>query len=298
MLLSDRHQENLRSVSAAFLLAPVQTTLQSAAHFAGRGLFTGEKCSVRLVPSGENTGIVFQRVDLPGRPEIPARLEFVKEAPRCTRLMRGSVSIQMVEHLLSALHGMGVDNLRIEVEGPEIPAGDGSALPFVQMIEEAGLHPLSKPKRTFRVEEPTYWSEGEVHLIALPYPGFRLSFTLHYPQSSLIGSQYYSACITPENYKSELASSRTFCLYEEIAPLIERGLLKGGLENGLVIRDDKILNVGGARFPDEMVRHKVLDLVGDLALLGVHLEGHIIAIRSGHSSNVAFAKALKMKWGR
>jgi len=198
-----------------------------------------------------------------------------------------------VEHLLSALQGLGIQNVLVEVEGPEIPAGDGSSQEFVQLIEEAGIETLDTPLRPIQIQQPIYWSEENVHLVALPAEEFRISYTLFYPQSSLIGSQYYSLSLTPNSYKSEIALCRTFSLYEEIAPLIEKGLIKGGgLENALVIRDNHILNPGGARFPDEMARHKVLDLVGDLALLGAPLNAHIISVRSGHASNVAFAKKI------
>jgi UDP-3-O-[3-hydroxymyristoyl] N-acetylglucosamine deacetylase len=247
-----------------------------------------------LFPAPPYSGIVFQRVDLPGAPEIPASLQYVKEWPRCTRLISEKCSVQMVEHLLSALAAYGVDNLRIQLSGPEIPSGDGSSLLFVEAIEKAGLQIQGSKRRWLKIEEPVFWSENEVHLIGLPADEFRISYTLHYPQSSLIGSQYYSFSLDhPEEYKKEIAPCRTFSLYEEIAPLIEKGFLKGGgLENALVIKGGRIMNPEGARFPDEMVRHKVLDLIGDLALIGSPIRGHVIAIRSGHSSNLAFAKRL------
>ncbi|MDE3045616.1 MAG: UDP-3-O-[3-hydroxymyristoyl] N-acetylglucosamine deacetylase [Verrucomicrobiota bacterium] len=271
----------------------MQATLKQPVAFAGIGLFTGVPCSIRLVPATANTGLVFQRVDLPEKPEIPALLEFVRETARCTRLVRQEASIQLVEHILSALHACGIHNLRIQVEGPEIPIGDGSANQFVRMIEEAGVQRLDAPLEILQIEQPIHWSEGEIHLVALPSKEFRISYTLYYPQSSLIGSQYFSSLISPETYKSQISMCRTFSLYEEIHPLIEKGFIKGGgLENALVIRENRVLNPDGARFPDEMVRHKVLDLVGDLALLGDPLHAHILAVRSGHTSNVAFAKAI------
>lgn len=199
----------------------------------------------------------------------------------------------MVEHLLSALHALGIDNVRIAVEGPEIPAGDGSANPFVFLIEKAGVVTSKEPRKFLKIDKPVYWSDHEVHLVALPGEGFAVSYTMHYPNSPLLGSQYCSFHLDPEKYKTEIAPSRTFSIYEEILPFIEKGIIKGGgLENALVIQGDKILNPEGARFSDEMVRHKVLDLIGDLALIGRPILGHIISIRSGHQSNVAFAKIL------
>lgn len=271
----------------------MQKTIKREVFASGIGLFTGDRVAVKIAPAPKNHGIVFQRVDLPGKPEIPAQLAYVREAPRCTRLATAKASIHMVEHLLSALCALDVDNAKIEVEGPEILAADGSAKIFVDLIESAGLQVQKAPRQFMQITEPLYWSEGEVHLIALPADEFRISYTMHYPHSPLLRSQYYTFSLTPERFKNDIAPCRTFSLYEEILPFIERGMIKGGgLENALVIKDDQILNPEGARFPDEMVRHKVLDLIGDLSLLGMRIRGHIISIRSGHSSNVAFAKIL------
>lgn len=199
----------------------------------------------------------------------------------------------MVEHLLSALYAYGIDNARIEVEGPELPAGDGSAQIFIDMIEKTGFEIQEHAREFVRISQPIYWSEGDVHLIALPAQEFRLSYTMHYPHSPLLRSQYYSLAVQPLRYKAEIAPCRTFSLYEEIVPFIEKGIIKGGgLENALVIQGGRILNPEGARFEDEMVRHKILDLIGDLALIGTPLLAHVVAVRSGHSSNVAFAKTL------
>jgi UDP-3-O-[3-hydroxymyristoyl] N-acetylglucosamine deacetylase len=275
------------------LSSEMQKTFEREAHLSGVGLFTGEKVSLKICPAPCDKGIVFQRVDLPGKPEIPALASFVSKALRCTRLAVEGASISMVEHLLSALYAFGIDNARIEVEGPELPAIDGSSQGFVEMIEKAGIQTQTSSRRYLKVSRPTFWSEGDVHLIALPADEFRLSYTMHYPHSPLLGSQYYSFILDPSHYKKEIAPCRTFSLYEEILPFIENGTLKGGgLENALVIQGGKILNPEGARFEDEMVRHKALDLVGDIALLGAPLLAHVIAIRSGHASNVAFVKTL------
>lgn len=271
----------------------MQKTLLQEVSVSGFGLFTGEKVSLKLCPAPANTGIVFQRMDLPGKPEIAAHVSNVREAPRCTRIATEKGSVLMVEHLLSALYSFEIDNVRIEVEGPEIPAGDGSSQIFVDLIEKAQIQVLDIPRKPIQINHPVYWSEGEVHLIALPSTDFRLSYTMHYPHSPILKSQYFSFSLSPDRYKSEIASCRTFSLYEEILPFMEKGIIKGGgLENALIIKGDRILNPEGPRFPDEMVRHKVLDLIGDLALIGVPVLGHIIAVRSGHASNVAFAKLL------
>lgn len=271
----------------------MQKTVQHEAMVSGHGLFTGEKVSLKICPAPPGTGIVFHRCDLSGKPEIPALLPFVREAPRCTRLATPHASILMVEHLLSALYAYGIDNARIDVEGPEIPAADGSAQIFVDLIEKTGWIAQDAPRQYVKISEPVFWSEGDVHLIALPSEEFRISYTMHYPHSPLLRSQYYSLAIQSLRYKAEIASCRTFSLYEEILPFIEKGIIKGGgLENALVIQGGRILNPEGARFEDEMVRHKILDLIGDLALIGAPLQAHIVAVRSGHSSNVAFAKTV------
>jgi len=250
-----------------------------------------------MCPAPLNCGIVFQRVDLPGKPEIPANLTHVRETPRCTRLATEKGSIATVEHLLSTLFAYGITNARIEVEGPEIPIGDGSAKLFVDLIEKAGIQTQEKKAASIQIVEPIHWSDGDIHLVALPSSEFRLSYTLHYPSSPLLRSQYYSYPLNLLSYKTEIAPCRTFALYEELLPLIEKGMLKGGgLENGLVIQGDKVLNPEGVRFQDEMVRHKILDLIGDLALIGKRLFAHVIAVRSGHASNIAFAKTLLKKF--
>lgn len=270
-----------------------QKTLAKAVEFSGIGLFSGEFSHVRILPHPEDTGIVFQRMDLPNKPLIPALLPYVSETPRCTCLSKDGASVRMVEHLLSALFGLGIDNALIEIQGPEVLASDGSAVEFVQKIEQAGLQVQNKAKKIIRIEKPIFWSEGTTHLIALPADEFRVSYTLHYPHSSAIGSQYYSIPVNPETYRTEIAECRTFCLYEEIAPLIVKGLFKGAsLEQGILIQGDRILNPEGMRCSGEMVRHKILDLIGDMALLGGPVLGHVVAVRSGHAANIAFSKRL------
>ncbi len=270
---------------------PLQRTLRKEVFAQGIGIFTGEKTWVRICPSPAGSGIVFRRVDLEGSSLIPARLDFVAPSSRCTRLSLGDASVMMVEHLLSALYGMQIDNALVEVHGPEIPGMDGSSQEFVELFTKVGLIEQDKSREYLEISSPIFWSEGGVHLVALPSSEYRLSYVLHYPQSIRIGSQYYSFSFSPDRYGQEIAPCRTFSLYEEIQPFIEKGLIKGGgLENALVIRGNDILNPEGARFSDEMVRHKILDLIGDLSLIGAPILAHVIAICSGHVSNVNFAK--------
>lgn len=270
-----------------------QKTIGASVSISGRGLFSGEEITLTLHPAEVNSGVVFQRVDLIEKPIIPAKIDHVVGTPRCTVLGKEKATIQTVEHLLSALKALEIDNVRIEISGSEVPILDGSSRPYVQLIEKAGIIEQRSEKKFYRFTTPFFWSQGDIHLIALPSESYRISYTLHYPKSNLLRSQYVSIEVTPTLYKQEIAPCRTFCLYEEVAPLIEKGYIKGGsLENGVIIQNDKVLNPEGLRFPDEMARHKVLDLIGDLSLMPFGFYAHIIAIRSGHASNVAFAKEL------
>lgn len=278
---------------AAFRFCVKQRTLQRPVEISGIGIFTGEKSTLRLTPSEADTGVLFQRQDLPHQPFFPATLDYVQGTPRCTMLGVQGVLVQTVEHLLATLKAYQIDNVLVEIDGPEVPILDGSAQPFVQLIEKGGVCLLDEVRPQGRLEAPVYWSQNDTHLIAIPSDEYRISYTLHYPHCDLIGTQYYSFVVNEENFKEQIAPCRTFSLYEEIAPLIKQGFLKkGGLENGILIKDNAVANPGGLRFKDEMVRHKILDLIGDLSLMGLSFSAHVFAIRSGHASNVAFAKEL------
>ena len=282
-----------RSSSFAKRLSKKQQTLKNSVSISGVGLFSGETAKLTLRPGSNDSGVIFQRMDLPGKPMIRATCDFVQNTPRCTILGDNKISIQTVEHLLAALKGMEIDNVIVEVSAAEVPILDGSSAPFVEMIEKAGVAVQSAMRPVLKLKTPISWSLGDVHLIALPSDEYRISYTLHYPHSTLLGSQYYSIALTKSGFKKEIAPSRTFCLYEEITPMIDKGFIKGGrLENAVIIRDEKIMNPEGVRFEDEMVRHKILDLIGDLSLVPSLFTAHIVAIRSGHASNVAFGKEL------
>lgn len=270
-----------------------QKTLKESVSLSGIGLFTGAKATVTIHPARAHTGIIFQRTDLPGKPQLIADLDHVVSTPRCTILGNHKFTIHTVEHILAALSAMGIDNAILDISGPEVPIMDGSSEPFVEAILKGGIATLDKERRVFSLNCPVSWSKGDVHLVALPAKEFRISYTLHFPESAILSSQYFSSAINPQSFAEEIATCRTFCLYEEIAPFIESGLIKGGgLDNAVIIKNDVVINPDGIRFPDEMVRHKVLDLIGDLSLIAEPFNAHIIAIRSGHASNVAFAHEL------
>lgn len=259
----------------------------------GLGLHTGEKVLLRFSPAKEGTGIIFRKIEGKDLVEIPAKVSYVQDTARSTNIGLGSKKIYTIEHVLAALRASNIDNLYVDVQGSEPPVGDGSSLPYLEMIEKAGIHEQSANRSEFVLRSPVYYSEGEVHLVALPCDHYQISYTLHYPQAESVTAQYHSVRVDQETFRKEIAPCRTFSLYQEISYLIDRGLIKGGsLDNAIVIMDDVILSKEGLRFENEMARHKILDLIGDLSLIGIHLKAHIIAVRSGHSSNVAFAQKL------
>ena len=267
-----------------------QHTLRQKVSAEGVGLFSGQTVSITLCPAPEGHGIVFKRTDLPHSLSFSASSESVQGTPRCTIIGNGTDSVQTVEHLLAALRAYDVDNVLIEITGGEVPIFDGSSKVFVEMIESAGVLPQVEQKTVLRLKEPLFWSQGGIHIVALPSDEYRVSYTLHYPHCPVIGTQFYTFPVTPSSFKKEIASCRTFSIYEEIAPMIEKGLVRGGsLDRSILIKEGRVANPEGLRYEDEMVRHKILDLIGDLALLPPFL-AHVIAICSGHTSNSAFAK--------
>ena len=270
-----------------------QRTLKGPVSFSGIGIHTGKEVGLRFCPAPEGTGVVFKRVDLPGAPIIPATLEYVQDTSRSTTIGINTVKIHTVEHVLSAIRAYEIDNLCIEINNIEPPVGHGSSDVFVDMIEEVGVCEQEQTVPIVKIQQPVYWSEGEIHLVALPYPGYRISYTLSYPGNPFLDGQFHTILMNAESFKKEIAPCRTFSLYHEIEALMDRGLIQGGsLDNAVVIKDRMILSKNGLYFPNEMARHKILDLNGDLFLLGFYFHAHVIAIRSGHASHVAFARRL------
>ncbi|MCH9608694.1 MAG: UDP-3-O-acyl-N-acetylglucosamine deacetylase [Chlamydiales bacterium] len=270
-----------------------QRTLKRKVSFSGIGIHTGKKVTLTFVPAKEHTGIVFQRSDLPGEPIIPASLEYVLDTSRSTTIGVGSTHVHTVEHVLAALAANQIDNLIVRVSNKEPPIGDGSSSPFIHLIEEAGIEEQDAVRSVVKIKRPVYLSKKNIHLIALPSDEYRVSYTLNYPNVPVIRSQYFSFSVSDKGFKEEVSRCRTFALYEEISHLMDQGLIRGGsLDNAVVIKDNAILSKEGLRYPDEMVRHKVLDLIGDLFLVGFPFIAHIVAVCSGHETNVAFGKKL------
>lgn len=268
-------------------------TLKDRIDFSGIGIHTGRDVTIHFCPAPVGTGIVFKRVDLPGQPIIPATVEYVCDLLRSTTIGLGEVKIHTVEHVLAALHAYHIDNLIIEIDNIEPPVGNGSSDVFIEMIEKVGIEVQEGTLPVIKIETPIYWADRDIQIVALPYEGFRISYTLNYPTTKILKAQFQTFDITPENFKRELGSCRTFSLYEEVSMLLDKGLIKGAsLDNAVVIKDEVVLSKNGLFFPDEMVRHKMLDMVGDLKLIGFDFHAHVISIRSGHSSNHEFAKSI------
>lgn len=277
----------------AYIKSYFQNTIKKEASISGIGLFTGEKVKITLRPAKEDHGIVFKRLDLIDKPLLKANLEFVKETNHRTFVGYGKKSVQTVEHILSTLSAFNIDNILIEIDGSEIPITDGSSKVFAELIAKIGIEKQTKLAKIYSLNEPVSLVENNIHLIALPADEYRISFALHHPNSEFLKSQYFSYLVAKNTYLSEIAPSRTYSIYEEIKPLLDKNLIKGGsLDNAVVIKDNKVVNSDGVRFPNEMVRHKILDLIGDLCLMGKRFLAHIIAIRSGHLTNIKFAKKL------
>jgi len=273
-----------------------QQTIARPASFAGTGLHTGCRCTVTLRPGEPDSGVRFVRGDLPGRPEIPvcpANAASDARGMRRTLLRCGDAEVHTVEHLLAAVAGLRIDNLVIEVSAAEVPEpSDGSAAPFVALIERAGIHEQPAARRAFVIRRPVVYRDGDVEILGLPAPALRLGFTIQF-DNAVLGTQHLALDLTPAVFRDQVAPARTFVLYRDVERLRERGMIKGGsLSNAVVVEDNGIMNTEPLRFPDEFVRHKLLDLLGDLFLLGRPLVGEVHAVRSGHHHNLRFVQAL------
>jgi UDP-3-O-[3-hydroxymyristoyl] N-acetylglucosamine deacetylase / 3-hydroxyacyl-[acyl-carrier-protein] dehydratase len=251
-----------------------------------------------LHPAPAGHGRKFKRADLPDEPVIEARIEHVKTVERATMIAEGSAKVQTIEHVLSALAGMGVDNCLIEMDANEPPIGDGSAAQYVELIRQAGVVELPVARAYFEVTEPIHIeTKGGSLMTLVPDNAFRVSCTNVGPDGRF--TQFFSAEITPEIYEREIARARTFVFYEDVKPLMDKGLIKGGsLENAVVIRGEQVLGKEPLRFKDEFVRHKVLDIVGDLSLFGRAIKGHVIAVKPGHGPNTELCKAVAKQFAK
>ena len=265
-----------------------QQTVASSAVVSGIGVHTGVKVNLRLSPAPANTGIVFKRTDLEGFP-IEARVRNVERVSYATTLMRKGVLISTTEHLLSALSALQVDNATVEIDNLELPIIDGSSLPFVRLIHEAGIKQQRARRKYIKILKAVEVVDGGKRMAVYPAESFVITYRILFPHP-LIGEQIREYVPGEASYEREIAPARTFGFMEELEGLRKMGLIRGGsLENAVVLTKDGVANPEGLRFPDEFCRHKMLDLIGDLALLGHPLIGHVLADRAGHAMHAALA---------
>ncbi len=272
----------------------MQRTLRSVTRTTGVGLHTGARVELTLRPAAPDTGIVFHRVDLPTPVTIPARAENVGDTRLSSTLKREGAAISTVEHLMSALAGLGIDNLHVDVAGPELPIMDGSAGPFVFLLQSAGVLEQNVPKKYLRIRLPVEVRDGDKWARFEPHDGFRLDFTIDFPHP-VFGSENRHVVIdfAEHSYVKEVARARTFGFMQDVEALRSAGLALGGsLQNAVVLDETRVLNREGLRYDNEFVKHKVLDAIGDLYLLGHPLVGQYTAFKSGHGLNNALARAL------
>ena len=271
-----------------------QRTLKTLIRASGVGLHTGQKVRLALRPAPVDTGIVFRRVDLPVPLEIPARAELVGEARLASTLTKGDVKIHTVEHLMSALSGLGIDNACVELDAPEVPIMDGSAAPFVLLLQQAGIVEQAAAKKFARIKRRVEVTEGDKWARLEPYEGYRLSFSIEFRHPVIERStQAVTIDFGETSYLKEIARARTFGFMHDVEELRESGLaLGGGLDNAVVLDEYRVLNAEGLRFADEFIRHKLLDAIGDLYLLGRPLLGAFSAHKSGHALNNRLLRAL------
>src|SRR6266571_4507058 len=275
-----------------------QHTVGKIASLSGTSLHTGEKVSLKLHPAPVDHGIKFKRRDLQDEPTIDATIDNLKTVERATTIGEGSVRVHTVEHVLAALSAMAVDNAIVEMDANAPPIGDGSAQPYVDLINKAGVTTQEEPRKFFDVREPMpVESKTGALLVLLPDEKFRISCTQAGPDNRF--AQYLAMEVTPAVFEREIAPARTFVYDEDVEPLMEKNLIKGGsLENAIVVRGDAVLSKEPLRFQDEFVRHKILDIVGDLALVGCRIRGHLIAVKPGHAANAELARAIAKEQSR
>lgn len=276
------------------LIEPHQYTVKRAVSCCGVGLHTGRTVNLIINPAPANTGIQFVRSDIAGRPIIPARVERVVDTTLATTIGDGRNKISTTEHLMAALRAFGVDNAVIDLDSHETPIMDGSAGPFIRLLKTAGLHRQQALRKILRITRPISFVDGDKSIRIEPHDGFKVSGRIQF-DDALINEQRYSVEVTPERFSKEIAFARTFGFVEQVEQLWQNGLALGGtLDNVIAIHWNRrsILNEDGLRFDDEFIRHKVLDVIGDMALLGSPVLGHVIADRSGHSLHLGLMKTI------
>ena len=272
----------------------LQRTLRHPIRARGIGLHSGNRVFMSVLPAGPDTGILFRRIDLSPAVEVPAQAALIGETMLCSTLIKDGVKVATVEHLMSALAGLGVDNAIVELSAPEVPIMDGSAAPFVFLLQSTGLHEQAAPKRFIRIKQPIQVQDGDKWARLEPHDGFRLDFTIDFPHPLIRASgQQTGFEFSTAAYVREVSRARTFGFMREFEQLRSRQLALGAsLENAVAVDEFRVLNHEGLRYEDEFVRHKILDAIGDLYLAGHALIGRYVAFKSGHDLNNRLARAL------
>lgn len=267
-----------------------QRTIRREVSFEGIGLHTGKLSKVTLRPAPRDAGVTFVRIDKAA--VIKAHVGSVIDTAFATTIGNNGIKIKTVEHMLAALAGLGIDNIIIEVAGPEIPICDGSSTELITLILKAGIAKQGKKRPYLRIKRPFIFEDGHSSIAALPYNGTRITYSISFSHNG-VGEQRLSIDLNEETFASQIAPARTFGFLKDIEYLRTNGLAKGGsLDNAIVLGENGILNTTGLRFSDEFVRHKILDAIGDFSLIGFPIYGHLIVSKSGHSSNVRFLKKM------
>ncbi|MCM8798645.1 MAG: bifunctional UDP-3-O-[3-hydroxymyristoyl] N-acetylglucosamine deacetylase/3-hydroxyacyl-ACP dehydratase [Candidatus Omnitrophica bacterium] len=278
-----------------------QKTIKREVELQGTGLHTGEEVRIRFKPAPPDSGINFQRIDLPGKPFISVSLNNIidiNKSPRRTSVGNREGEVHTIEHLMAVLSVLNIDNLFIEIDGSEVPGMDGSAFPFLQVLEEAGIEEQNIQRKSFQIREPIWLNEGEASIVILPSQAFKISYLLSYDHHPYLKPQYLNFVVERDIFVKEIAPARTFCLEEEVEILRNQGMgLGANYDNTIVVGERGVLK-NRLRFEDEFARHKVLDLIGDLYLLGYALKGYVIAIKSGHPLNIRLLQKIEQQRAR
>jgi len=269
-----------------------QKTISKSVSCNGIGLHSGKEIALTLKPAGPNSGIRFKRTDLAGKKLIPAYMNRVVDTTLATTISEGNVSISTTEHLLAAITGLSIDNIIIELSGPEVPIMDGSAAPFVDLLTEAGIRQQKSYRRLVKITREISFRDGDRFIRIYPYDGFKVTAEINFEHDS-ISRQQHSVSLTPENFVKEISKARTFGFVDDVAKLQKNGLALGAsLDNAVGMDKNGILNKEGLRYQDEFVRHKIVDIMGDMALLGCPILGHIVAYKSGHGQHLKLMEAI------
>lgn len=296
-VFEQRKQETMGKLDTAGNM-DYQNTVRKEVCVSGITLHTGVRANLRILPAAENTGIVFRRIDMPGKPEVQAVAGNVIDVRRATTIASRTTGgfVVTVEHIMASLHAARVDNAIVEMDGPEPPIADGSAKAYFFGIQEAGLERLSAPARYWTASAPLRVDAGDSHLYLEPSDRFEVVCRVEYGVTPL-DRQEFTCVVTPETFGRELSDSRTFCIFRELTQLIGAGLVKGGsLDNAVIMHDGAIISKEGMRHPEEFARHKMMDLVGDLYLTGMRVHAKVTAEKAGHPTHVKLAAEMLAQW--